>query len=616
MSQQAPTHAASPAARPVLRTRATWLLDSGKLPSVFPASPPALGASAAPAHTVHSHGTVIFGLLRLWLRYRVARLLRPAQLGASGDAIGLRLALYQGFWFDLLQRSAQPQGPFPAAMRAHLLRHARPAPSMTLADIDALVLGDLGTPLAALFSRFDPQPVRVGNYTETYRATLRREEVEVEVRIQRAHLAPRLQRDLRILKLIARLQHRVKGPRRTLFDDIIDGYAERLPALLDLRYEASARRRMRSTLREHKVYVPRLFRAYTSKHILVHEHIAAPSVQELIDLRARDPQAAQGWLRMNGIELDVAGRRVYHSLLRQICEDDFFNQNMVPSNILLLRNSRFAILSCDASASVDKRFLTIFNLAMAALANEAYDKFADMLFLLCDSLPASNLANVRAELIRTVRNYAARAVLDTLGHEEKSLFVLTRDVSAILDRNGIVLDAQMFKLMDAMGSADALVAQCCPRMNHRTELERFAKKAAARQMRSVFAGGVRKAVAGIVGPISELVRFETASVRKKAQNFRASTGKLAYVGATLAKWVGRAVLTGGVYAVWIYLHQHHASVVAPLRHTVAAAHAQNVEHFPVGTWFAVIAGAMLVYSTIRSIRRRLEQEDRVVRGAA
>jgi ubiquinone biosynthesis protein len=612
MSQQLPSHHPQHGARMTSLTPVKGLLGKSRRPS-----PPTLPMAAALAPVagvrgIESRWALLRGLAGIWFKLTFVRLVRPAQLDATGRAVATRLASFDGFWPDLAQLLARCHGFFPSAVSAQIASHCHPSPALTLAEVDAAVRQDFGLSIPQLFVRFDAIPVRVGRYADTYRARLRIEQVEVDVRVQRPGLRPRLERDLAVLKIISAFMARIKGRRQTLFNDVIGGYAERVPALSDLRYEASAMRRMRDSLEEHKVAVPKLFRRHVGRQVLVQEHFAAPTLQQWLDWRAHDPVAAGAWLRTNDIDLDLVGRRVFRSILRQICEDNFFNRNMVPSNIVLLRDSRFGLLSCEATASLDKRFLNIFNMSMAALANDAYEKFVDTLFLLCTSLPVSDLGAVRSELVRMVRAHAARAQLDTLDHREKSLSLLTARIATVLSSNGIVLDAQMLKLIEAMGNADQVVSLCCPRINQRTELTRYAKKASARKLSEVFSGGIKKAVSDIVTPLSEMVRFETASVRKKAQSFRASAGKMAYVGATVAKWAGRGLIAAAVYGVWVYLHQHHIDVLAPFHATAASEHAQNVEHLQVSTWILIFVGLAALVPATRAIARRLGQEEAAV----
>lgn len=594
--------------------RTKRLLGAGKLPSALPGKrPPAQPAEQAGVGgrppRMHGRLAILVSLLCLSVKLAFDRRFRPSRLSGSLLALAAAFARFQGYWYELGQLLAQRISFADPALRQQFLRLCQPGPTLTPAEVRAAVEDSLGAPTAALFSRFDPSPLRLGNYTQSYRATLRREGIEVEVKVRYAGLEESLRRDLSLFRLISRVLHIWQSGRSNVFDELIDIYAERLPALLDLRYEASVMRRMRRSLRPHKIHVAKLYRGYLGPRVLVHEHIDAPTLQNLIDLSMQDGLAARRWLDANELDLEQAGRRLYHSIFRQICEDNFFNQNLAPSNLLVLRTNAFAVISCDSSASLDKRFLTIFNLAMAALARDAYEKFVDTLFLLCDSLPARDLSSVRAELIRTVRTHAARSALEAASHEEKSLVGLTVEVAAILHRNDIVLDRQMVKLMTAIGNVDAAVSFCAPRMNHRGELERYARKAVARQVRDTFKEGIGKALMGAASPLVELVRFETASMRKKAQAFRASTGKLSYLGATLLRWVGLTLVVGGVYGAWIYLNQHHAEVLGAAQGTVASEYARQATWLPTSWWLVIFIALIAVFRTVRQLVHRLAQKD-------
>ena len=585
------------------------LISASKVPSFSFTQDYVPSATEPLPRLIDSQWTVLYSLGMLWLKLSILRIFCPARLEIVGREVALRLASFEGYWFDLGQLLARSHGFFPAPVAVQIVRHCAPAPALTLAEIEVAVREDFGYSVQQMFLRFDTRPVRVGRYADTYRALLRVEKIEVDVRVQRPGLKTRLQRDLRVLRIVSALLERLKGRRQALLNDIIAGYVERLPALTDLRYEASAMRRMRQSLNKHNVAVPKLFRHHVGRQVLVQEHVEAPTLKQFLAWRAREPVAAALWLRVNDIDLELIGRRVFRSILCQICEDNFFNRDMLPSNIVLLRRSRFGLLSCEATASLDKRFLNIFNMSMAALANNAYEKFVDTLFLLCDSLPVSNLGEVRAELIRMVREHVARAQLDTVDHVEKSLSVLTARVADVLSKNGIVLDAQILKLIEAIGSADQVVSLCCPLINQQAELARFAKKASARKLKQVLSGGIKKVVVDIVTPLSEMVRFETASVRKKAQTFRASASKLAYAFATVGKWVARGLLITAVYAVWVYLHQHHFDLLAPLHATAASQHAQGVKTFAVSTWILVFISLAALFSATRAIAHRLGQEE-------
>lgn len=597
------------------RTAVPWLrrvkglIDTLQLPSAFPAKRLPVPLPTPGARWMQGRAALVFKMLQLAVRLRFNQRFRPAKLPQVVLDLAMIVTQLQGFWVDLVQLLAQRDGFLSLELRQQLLAHCHTTPGSSGPELESILQQNLGMSVDTLFSRLDIQPVRATRFADTYRARLRREDVEIELKVRRADLETSLRRDLDVFRVLSKIMHSFQGSKKNLLDYHISLCMERLPALLDLRYEASAMRRMKSSLHEHKFYVAKLFRAYAGKRLLVKEHIEAPTLQQLLDLRVSDPSGAQAWLQANGISLEKLARRLYHSTFRQICEDNFFNQNLTPSNIVLLRDSRLGVLSCDATGSVDKRFLTIFNLAMTAISRDAYEKFADTLFLLCESLPVSDLSAVRAEVIRTVRTHAARSVLESASHYEKSILKMANDISVILDCHGIVLDAQLNKIMLALGSIDAGVHGCDPHMDHRSEMARYAKKAASRRMRQVVAGGFGKALLSVVGPLSEMVRFETASMRKKAQTFRATSTKLSYLGTTLVKWLGRALLAGGVAAVWIYLHQHQQGSVKAFRGTPASDYALNLAWLPSSWWILIFASIVVIYRVIRQIERRLSDKE-------
>lgn len=501
-------------------------------------------------------------------------------------------------------------------LRQQLYDQCQPTMGLLVTDLQTIVDREFGSSIETLFSRFDPIPIRKGHYADTYRARLRREDVEVELKVRHLDLERNLQRDIEILVTVSNILHLFRHDKENIIDDFIDLCSDQLPSLLDLRYEASATRRMKKSLKDHKFYVPRLFRNYVGQRILIKEYVEAPTLQHFLNVRSQDPNLAKTWVQANGIDLEKVAQRLYHSMFRQICEDNFFNQNLTPSNILLLRNSRVAVLSCDATGSVDKRFLTIFNLAMTTLNRDAYEKFADTLFLLCESLPVNDLSAVRTDVIRTVRTHAARSVLESATHYEKSISKLANDVAAILDSNGIILDRQLKKLMLALGNIDTGVHGCNPNMNHRSERARYAKKAASRRMRQVITGGIGKAVLSIASPLSEMVRFETAAMRQKAQTFRATSSKLSYLGAILVKWMGRALLAGGVLGIWNYLNQHHHRTIAAIGGDIPAEHVVNMKRMPSSWWLLILISIFIVYRVVRQVENRLsDKKINVQKGA-
>lgn len=593
------------------------LIDALEVPSPFPEK-----LIPASVHLPDSRGymcgrwTIAFNLIRLGFKLQFNQRFRPASLPQSVRDLGGLITHLQGFWLDFAHLLAQTDGFLNSALRQQLQDQCQPTGDLSFDVLKSTIDEDLGSSIDKLFSRFDRTPIYKGIHANTYRARLRLEGIEIEIKVRRPELEKYLKRDIEILSILSKILHFFHIKKASTVDEFIVICRDRLPSLLDLRYEASAMRRMKRSLKDHKFYVAKLFRNYVGKHILIKEHVEAPTLQQFLDVRVHDPQIAESWLQTNGIDLQKVARRLYHSMFRQICEDNFFNQNLITSNILLLKNSRLAVLSCDETGSVDKRFLTIFNLAMTTINRDAYEKFADTLFLLCESLPVNDLSAVRADVIRTVRTHAARSVLESASHYEKSILKLANDISNIFDSSGIVLDRQMKKLMLALGNIDVGVYKCNPKMNHRSEMARYAKKAASRRMRHVISGGFGKAVVSAVTPLSEMVRFETAAMRQKAQTFRATSSKLSYLGTTIVKWLGRVLLAVSILGVWIYMLQHHYQTMVDISGTRPPEFVMDLTWLPNSWWILIFILIFVVYRVVHKIELRVSTEETPLRKGA
>jgi ubiquinone biosynthesis protein len=590
---------------------AKGLLDPYSLPCGTTFFAPLPDHRPVPATDRRYHGTLfILGRLIRWtLQLLLLRFFRRRNLSLFGHDVARGFHQFEGYWADLGRFLIKRTNFFHQEVRTGFERY-RPTPEcMPFDEVKAIVEEDLGSPLKMVFSEFAEEPMRVGPHADSYRARLRRGGAEVIVKVQRPDLERRLTRDLRVFRIVAAFLKRMEMFRHIPWDDMIAIFTEQRPALLDLRYEASSLRRMRKTMKHHKVHIPKLFRDYARKRVLVHEHVDAPTLQELMDYRDADPPGAEGWLLANEIDLEKVAQRLYGSMLRQICEDNLFLDDLGASNILLLRESRLAIASCGHPSTVDKRFLTIFNLALGAMTRNDYEKFADMLFLLCQSLPAANLTRVRADIIRALRSYNARSELQGATHEEKSLFILTAQLARLLVQNDIVLDWQVLKVMGPMGSADESMAALFPQMNYRKELGRYGRKAVRRKLQGVFGQGLMQSAVGLVSPLVETVRFETASMRKRAQNFRATIGKVPYVLSKLFRWLGRLVIVGIIIGVWVFLHQHYYRVVDQFAETEASKMAREVERIDYGWWIAIFIGAIILYRIIHDMARGLAREE-------
>lgn len=167
----------------------------------------------------------------------------------------------------------------------HLLDHVPPEPTSVVRRI---VREDLGCRMRDVFATFDDQPVAAASMAQVHQAMLH-DGRRVAVKVRRPNLRRRMERDLRLLRLLATVLEQagtlgeVANP-----GAIIDDFATTLRAELDFRNEARWMVAFDENLRkcgenEH-VVVPRPVREFVTRRVLVMNFIDGRPVDDVVAL--------------------------------------------------------------------------------------------------------------------------------------------------------------------------------------------------------------------------------------------------------------------------------------------------------------------------------------------
>src|SRR5579883_2384190 len=250
---------------------------------------------------------------------------------------------------------------------------------------------EFGVPIEAEFSEFSETPLAVHAFSEVYRARLKNGK-EVTVKVQRPDVPAIFARDMGILNAVVRIVQGLRIWPHLRWRELVWELEHVLTQESDLRYEAANLRRMRKKLRPHKIFVPRVCRRLCSARILTMEYIAAPTLRDAMQLSRENALLYHHWLRVNRISPKKIGKRLMHTFLRQVLEDNLFHTNMSPANVILLRDGRLGLVGFSNVSSLEKYFLSVYGLSLRALSERDYVRVVDYLFLECDVLPAVELS--------------------------------------------------------------------------------------------------------------------------------------------------------------------------------------------------------------------------------
>jgi ubiquinone biosynthesis protein len=484
------------------------------------------------------------------------------------------------------------------------------------AEARQILESDLDAPVDRYFDEFEDVPFAVAPIAQVHRARLRLEQRYVAVKIQQPRIGEVFARDLahasRLITAIKWLRIRP----HIRWDFGLDELREQTAQQLNFHYEASAIRRMRKRLRGQRVVVPEVFSRYCTRRVLVTEFIHAALMVDLLRWQEADPIRLDAWLNENNIQPRRVARRLVFSTLRQILEHNLYHGEPSPGHIVLLRDSRVALIEFTSTTFTEREYLDKFRLFVKALAMRDYAKAADISFMLCASLPNIDTEEVKAELVRALRAWATRTLVKELPYREKSLDNAFIEVLRVLVRYRCTMDWGWLRIRRAIMTLDLSVARIYPDANYTRVLQQYFEQAEARGIDALAGPQIlRRSLSSyltaldIQDRVNEYTMFQGALVRRHAQVFKGATSKVAAVFATVVGEVSLLFALVTALVLVVYLEQSYPEVVGPWIGPQISALVARVPRLDGAVW--AVIGLVLGYAAwqLFTLRRRLREKD-------
>ena len=326
--------------------------------------------------------------------------------------------------------------------------------------------GASGASIEDLFEEFEPLPFAAASVAQIHMARLTGQSVWVAVKVQRPYLGESFHREMSFVRGLVAIIRRLWFVPNLHWDEMLWELNQILAEELDFRFEAASTQRMRANLREHAIYVPKVFLRYSSKRVLVTEFISAVLMADFIRTLHTDPLRVEAWCRANNFNMRRVGRRLYNSMWRQMLEDNLFHGDMHPGNIILLRDSRIALIDFGSTGALEREYQKKYQMLIRAMADTDFAKAADLLFMLSGALPPKDLNEVKQKLIRAFRSWYLRAYANGLPYREKSMTNVANDLIKILFQHECSADWSFLRITRAQETLDQSLMHLHPNANY------------------------------------------------------------------------------------------------------------------------------------------------------
>ncbi|MEO8074834.1 MAG: AarF/ABC1/UbiB kinase family protein [Acidobacteriota bacterium] len=507
--------------------------------------------------------SVLLAMLRFLWAIALLKLKGDLDSGVAGQVLRERFEELGGLWLKAGQLLSLRIDLFPQAFCQELAKLQNRSVGFPTPLARRIIEDDLGAPIEQYFDEFGERPFAVASIGQVYRARLRQEGTYVAVKVQKPYAPEMFARDLVFILWVVRLLKLVRFRRHMRWDLGYQELCEVMKEELDFHYEASSIRRMRKSLRGHHIYVPRLFSKYSSKRVLVTEFIHAVLMADYIKVADTDPEQLAAWLNDNNVDPRKVARRLIHSIFRQLLENNLYHGDLHPGNIVLLRDSRIALIDFGSTNFTEREYLQKFRMFIHALATRDYAKASDLCLMLTASLPNIDTEEVKEKLIYQLRSWATRTLVRELPYHDKSLDNATVNVVTVLVNYRCTMAWSWLRIHRALTTLDTSLIYLYPDVNYTRMLQRYFRSAEGRRLKEMLSPEmVRRSLHAyqvsldIQDRINDYTLFQGTLVRRQAQVFRGATSKVAAVMALAAQLARTAVAVVGGFGMMLYLHQH------------------------------------------------------------
>jgi ubiquinone biosynthesis protein len=432
-----------------------------------------------------------------------------------------------------------------------------------------IIFQELGAPTEELFEDFSELPFATASIGQVYRARLKAEGVCVAIKVQRPSIGVEFRRDQKLLSHIARLLCKLPYLRFMRWPEALWEVGEIMREELNYRYEASSLKRMKKSLRPHGVYIPKVFGKYTSERVLVTEFIEGALMSDYIAMSSADPVRLSAWLAANNIDPRIVAKRLMFSLLRQVFEDNLYHGDLHPGNIILLRDSRVALIDLGSVGFTDREDLVRIRMFTLACATGDFSKAADMACMLAPALPPVDLEDVKADVVRALRAWNVRTHVKELPYHEKSIDRALVDVVQAMFRHQIAGSWAMMRIRRVFTTLDSALVYLYPDVNYSGLLRKYFNKAERRRLESA----IRNLPTNVVQSLSTVLDLQrqatesmfhlSAILRRDAKVFEDTITNGAFFAQRLFGVLVVVLMATGAGLVLAFLDRYHRSWVQP-----------------------------------------------------
>jgi ubiquinone biosynthesis protein len=321
-------------------------------------------------------------------------------------------------------------------------------PSFGFDAFTKTIEAELGRPHALIFEYLDPTPLASASIGQVHRARLHNGD-DVVVKIQRPGIEKIVEVDLEIMLHLATLAERhieelsFHQPVR-----IVEEFAHTIAKEMDYAIEISSIERVAGQfLNDPTVYVPKVYREYSSRRMLTIEYIDGIKVSEIDKINAA------------GLDPRLITERGADILFKQIFIFGFFHADPHPGNIFVLPDNVICLVDFGMTGAVDRSTREIFVALMESVIQRDEPRTAQVLLKLSQWDEEPNLKQLEKDVADFIGLHFFRPL------SEIQLSKLMQHLLELATKNRMRIPPDIFLMLKALSQVECVARQIHPQFD-------------------------------------------------------------------------------------------------------------------------------------------------------
>jgi ubiquinone biosynthesis protein len=240
---------------------------------------------------------------------------------------------------------------------------------------------------------------------------------------------------------------------------VVNEFARSIEDELDYTVEASHIEHFaRQFLDDEAIYVPKVYRDFTTKRLLVMEFIDGIKASDL------------DRLKKDGYDLKEIASRGADSILKQISVYGFYHADPHPGNIFILPNNVICFIDFGMMGRIGQQEREDFTGFVELLINKDENKIVGALLKLTNSTEDPNRSELQRDLMEFIDEYAY------LPLKKLEIAQMLQSILEILTKQGMSLKPDLFLMVKALSIAEGLGRSLDPEFEIMNHAEPFFRK--------------------------------------------------------------------------------------------------------------------------------------------